>query len=231
MKFHKTYTITLVLLAVIGTTTTVVYAEGPGGDDQTERPDPTQVLDAEDVAVYNTLPQDVQQIITNEIVPQLLSKVRAGPLSRVTGEAYDAEVKALVEFVVRAEKENQDALARAVESLRPGNAQADTGAAAGCSYTTSIGASSLVVYAAHVSSCDATMAAMNAGAQLLAPSWDSGWIHQVEHNSKRASSYASRSYKVDTCWTAKGNGWATPRNDGPNPSPVAGSGIKRECYE
>jgi hypothetical protein len=64
--------------------------------------------------MYSSLPEDVKSIIRDEAVPQLLAEVRAGPLSGVTGEVYDAEVRALVEFVVGTAKEAEDALEQAI---------------------------------------------------------------------------------------------------------------------
>ena len=79
-----------------------------------ERLDPEQVLSAEGVRVYNSFTPDVKSIIRNETVPQLLAEVKAGPLRGVTGELYDAEVRALVEFVVATARKAQDALERAI---------------------------------------------------------------------------------------------------------------------
>ena len=64
--------------------------------------------------MYNSLTPDVKSIIRNETVPQLLAEVKAGPLRGVTGELYDAEVRALVEFVVATARKAQDALERAI---------------------------------------------------------------------------------------------------------------------
>ena len=113
MKMHKTIlTMLAAMLAIIGTTAVVAHAEEP---DTT--PDPAQVLSGQDLAKYNSLPADTRNRIKDEIVPELLSEVRDGPLREVTDEVYESEVLALVKFVVNTEKKAQDALTRAITLL------------------------------------------------------------------------------------------------------------------
>ena len=189
------------------------------------------MLSAEGVRVYNSLTPDVKSIIRNETVPQLLAEVKAGPLRGVTGELYDAEVRALVEFVVATAKEAQDALERAIanhthEGIRM---RALTGHFTSCSYTTSMGSSSLVVYVGHVARCDATMAVMEAGVLLKGPGYWSGWRDYRYTIARSALGFTSHGYDPDTCWQGWGHGSATPMDDGPNPSPSNGGRSLRLC--
>ena len=157
-------------------------------------------------------------------MPQLLAEVKAGPLRGVTGELYDAEVRALVKFVVATAKEAQDALERAIanHTHEGTRMRALTGHFTPCSYVTSMGSSSLVVYVGHVARCNATMAAMQAGVLLKGPGYWSGWQDYVYHYTRSALAFTSHGYDPDTCWQGWGHGSATPTNNGPNPSPSNG---------
>lgn len=103
----------LLLSFVVGGTLPLFLA-GTAEAQVPEQLNPEQVLSAEGADMYSSLPEDVKSIIRDEAVPQLLAEVRAGPLSGVTGEVYDAEVRALVEFVVGTAKEAEDALEQAI---------------------------------------------------------------------------------------------------------------------
>ena len=196
-----------------------------------ERINPEQVLSAEGVRVYNSLTPDVKLIIRNSTVPQLLAEVKAGPLRGVTGELYDAEVRALVEFVVATARKAQDALEWAIanhthEGIRM---RALTGHFTPCSYVTSMGSSSLVVYVGHVARCNATMAAMHAGVLLKGPIYWSGWQDYVYYNTMSALAFTSYYRIPNTCWLGWGHGSATPTNNGPNPSPSNGGQQMSHC--
>ena len=220
------------MLAVIGTTATVVHAEGPDAT-----PDPAQVFTGQDLAKYNSLPADTRNRIKDEIVPTLLSEVSDGPLREVTDEVYDAEVRALIKFVVDTEKEAQNSLEQAImllasvgsKSWERGVEPRDNGTNVACYYTTSMGSSSLVVYVGHVSSCGAAMEAIHASVRLKGSGYDSGWIHRRSTHASSVSSYTSHGYESDTCWNGGGDGWATPYDDGPSPSPGGGDRQLRHC--
>ena len=170
-------------------------------------------------------------------MPELLSEVRDGPLREVTDEVYESEVLALVKFVVNTEKKAQDALTRAITLLAFAGSQSwergfqprDHGTNVACYYTTSMGSSSLVVYVGHVSSCGAAMRVINASVRLKRSGYDSGWIHRRSTHASSVSSYTSHGYESDTCWNGGGDGWATPYDDGPSPSPGNGDRQLRHC--
>ena len=232
MNIHR------IILAVLGVfamavTSMSILQVGTAEAQTPERINPEQVLGAGDVRLYNSLPPDIRRVIEYEIVPQLLAEARSGPLRGITGEAYDAEVRALVAFVVRAEKESQDALMRAMPSSTPsmfGFMQiAPSSHFTTCSYTTSMGASGLVVYVAHVSSCNAGMATINAGVRLKGPGYDSGPVNQRSRYAWSARAYTSHGYQPGTCWTGWGTGSATPRNSGPVPRPGGGGQQLSRC--
>lgn len=232
MNIHRIILAVLGVFAMAVTSMSILQVET--AEAQTpERVNPEQVLGAGDVRLYNSLPPDTRRVIEYEIVPQLLAEARSGPLRGITGAAYDAEVRALVAFVVRAEKESQDALMRAMPSATPsmfGFMQIGPSSYyTRCSYTTSMGASRLVVYAAHVTRCDARMAAVLSGVRLKGPGYDSGWQNQRNSNARSVRSYTSHGYRPGTCWQGWGGGSATPRNDGPNPSPGAGDRQLSRC--
>ena len=231
MNIHKIVLAVLVAFAVAGASMSILQV-GTAEAQAPERVNPEQVLGAGDIRLYNSLPPDIQSVIKNEIVPQLLADARSGPLRGITGEAYDAEVRALVAFVVRAEKESQDALTRAMRSATPsvvGFMQIGQPASTRCTYTTSMGASSLVVYVDHVSSCGARMAQISASVQLRGPGYTSEWMHQRNRGARSARAYTSHGYQSGTCWRGWGEGWATARNSGPVPGPAAGSQQSSRC--
>ena len=233
MNIHRIILAVLVAFGVAGASMSILQV-GTAEAQTPERINPEQVLGAGDVRLYNSLPPDIQSVIKNEIVPQLLAEARSGPLRGITGEAYDAEVRALVAFVVRAEKESQDALMRAMRSATPsvvGFMQIGQPASYNtkCTYTTSMGASGLVVYVAHVSSCKAGMAQISASVQLKGPGYTSQWMHQRNRDARSARAYTSHGYQSGTCWQGWGEGWATPRNSGPVPGPAGGSQQLSRC--
>ena len=191
-----------------------------------ERINPQQVLSAEGVRVYNSLTLDVRLIIRDETVPQLLAEVKAGPLKGVAGDLYDAEVRALVEFVVATAKKAQDALEQAIAN--PGVQPMSHGLSE-CSYKTSMGSSSLVVYVGHVAKCDATMETMTAGGWLLGPGYWSGWINNAYYNTKSALFFKGSGYNPGTCWLGWGDGSAIAMPGGPSPIPGSGEGAADHC--
>lgn len=232
MNIHRIILAVLGVFAMAVTSMSILQVET--AEAQTpERVNPEQVLGAGDVRLYNSLPPDTRRVIEYEIVPQLLAEARSGPLRGITGAAYDAEVRALVAFVVRAEKESQDALMRAMPSATPsmfgfmqiGPSSYNTQ----CSYTTSMGASSLVVYVGHVTRCGARMEEINAGVRLKGPGYDSGHIHWRNTNARSASLYTSHRYRPGTCWQGWGSGSATPRYGGPVPGIAAGGRQLSRC--
>ena len=232
MNIHKIVLAVLVAFAVAGASMSILQV-GTADAQAPERVNPEQVLGAGDIRLYNSLPPDIQSVIKNEIVPQLLADARSGPLRGITGEAYDAEVRALVAFVVRAEKESQDALMRAMRSATPsvvGFMQIGQPASYNteCTYTTSMGASDLVVYVAHVSSCGARMAEINAGVWLKGQGYNKV-VSQRNTNARSARAFAGHGSQPGTCWQGWGSGSATPRNDGPVPGPAVGSQQLSRC--
>ena len=223
----------LLLSFMVGGTVALLPA-GTAEAKSPERIDPEQVLSAEGVRAYNSLTPDVKSIIRNETVPQLLAEVRAGPLRGVTGELYDAEVRALVEFVVATARKAQDALERAIanhthETHEGIEIQPLTGHFTHCDYTTSMGSSSLVVYVGHVARCNAIMAKMQAGVLLKGPGYSSGWQDYGYFNTMSALAFTSHGYDANTCWMGWGHGAAKPVDYGPNPSPANGGQSLRLC--
>ena len=69
MKTHKTYKITLALLAVIGTTTTVVH--GQGNDSE---PTPGDYLNATQLGDFNSLDEEVRDGLTEGFLPDLAAQ-------------------------------------------------------------------------------------------------------------------------------------------------------------
>ena len=70
MKFHKTIlTLLVVMLAVIGTTGTVVNAQGNDSE-----PDPGDFLNSTQLADFNSLRQDVKDGLMDGFLPDLASK-------------------------------------------------------------------------------------------------------------------------------------------------------------
>ncbi len=225
----------LLLSFMVGGTVALVPV-GTAEAKSPERINPEQVLSAEGVRVYNSLTPDVKSIIRNETVPQLLVEVRAGPLRGVTGELYDAEVRALVEFVVATARKAQDALERAIANHTHGThegieIQPLTGHFTPCSYTTSMGSSSLVVYVGHVARCDASMAVMEAGVWLRGPGgYHSGWRNYRYTNTTSALGFTSHYNDTPNyCWVGWGHGAATPHNNGPSPGPANGGYAESHC--
>ncbi len=222
----------LLLSFMVGGTVALLPA-GTAEAKSPERINPEQVLSAEGVRAYNSLTPDVKSIIRNETVPQLLAEVKAGPLRGVTGELYDAEVRALVEFVVATAKEAQDALERAIanhthEGIR---VRALTGHFTSCTYKTKMGSSSLVVYTAHVARCGASMAVMEAAVWLKGPGgYHSGWRNYRYRNTTSAVGFTSHYNDTPNfCWTSWGHGSATPHNNGPSPGPANGGEGMSHC--
>ena len=70
MKMHKTIlTLLAIALAVIGTTTTVVHAEGPDGDELVDTPE--TLLPPANVDMFYELPDGIQQQIEEYVLPIL----------------------------------------------------------------------------------------------------------------------------------------------------------------
>lgn len=102
MKMHKTIlTLLAVMLAVIGTTGTVAYAEGPDTNDEGQSPDnlnPEQVLTGDNLEKWNSLTSAYQTILIEEIIleiPQRISDptLHTGVLAGLVGAMHKIQEK------------------------------------------------------------------------------------------------------------------------------------------
>ena len=73
------------------------------------------------------------------------------------------------------------------------------------------------------------LAAIHASVKLTGPGYNSGWVHRRRSHASSVSSYTSHGYDSGTCWNGGGDGWATPYDDGPSPSPGGGDRQLRHC--
>ena len=114
MKFQETYKITLALLAtllaVIGTTATVVHADGPPNEAGDA---PGDLLNDEQMTRFNNLSTAVQQMLADEFIPFL------------TGKGFDETSKSeFLAQVVEAEhataEQMQADVAVAAKNVKPG---------------------------------------------------------------------------------------------------------------
>ena len=85
------------MLAIIGTTATVVHAEGPGTDESGgTNMTPGNVLSGEDLANWNALTSENQTILTQEIIPEIAERVpdaslRPGVLAGLVAVTLDIQ--------------------------------------------------------------------------------------------------------------------------------------------
>ena len=81
MKMHKTIlTLLAGVLAVIGTTGTVVHGDGPGAP-----PDLAQILTGEQLAAYNGLTVENREFFRAELLPQALQDIHPDDHEQATG--------------------------------------------------------------------------------------------------------------------------------------------------
>ena len=85
------------ILAVIGMTTMVAHAEGPGTDESGgTNMTPANVLSGEDLANWNALTSENQTILTQEIIPEIAERVpdaslRPGVLAGLVAVTLDIQ--------------------------------------------------------------------------------------------------------------------------------------------
>ncbi len=96
MKMHKTYKITLallaVMLAVVGTTTTVVHAEGPG-----DEPEFAATMNSETLATFHGLTPEEKGI-----VEEAWTQIR----NQAPREHWDADIEWVIEILAADEVES-----------------------------------------------------------------------------------------------------------------------------
>ena len=113
MKMHKTIlTLLLTMLAVIGTTATVVHADGPETDDgsgggSTQVPGgltPEQALQGEEMDMWNLLDPSTQGLLRDEIIPTI--SYRAG-----SRESQERELRSVVRALYKIQERKEAAQA------------------------------------------------------------------------------------------------------------------------
>ena len=195
MKFHKTIlTLLAVLLAVIGTTATVVHADGP------ETP-PTidELLSATDMQAFNGLRENVKSVLEHEFLPDLLEQ-----------GFTTADAQAFFTAVVRSEVEVEMTLGLGTRS-NPNFFK--------CSkkpnVTFSVG-SRVGVYVS--ASCEQEVDAFTAGVEI----WSSKTGHTTDSNTRHnvdfVSVWAYADYYADIDYRYCGHFTASV-NDTPTPQP------------
>ena len=155
MKMHRIILtlLAVMLVATIGTTATVAYAKGPGGDDLVDTPD--TLLAPANAEQFAKLPADVRDQLENDFLPLLSSQA----FTKDERAAYFTEVVNL-EYRVRVEEKGGDP---GVSASNGGNLPGGDCTLAGPHFY----AGSLTVSSYSSVSCDYTQASITISGELL----------------------------------------------------------------
>ena len=210
MKMHKTYKITLALLAallaVIGVTTTVVQAEGPEAP-----PDPAQILTGQQLDAYNGLTAENQEFFRAELLPQALQDVHPDDHEQATG------------VFVNMMKRSQDSHAAAQQpenELTSGGSSAQ--ASSSCRIDPDLWHSTFTnrVYSSNMASCDDEMQYIVAGVQIRDPDGTSYRKSRRVRNTSAVIVTIYRTYEAGR-WGGYYDAKAEALPGSPSPGPIS----------
>ena len=199
MKMHKTIlTLLAVMLAVIGTTGTVINAQGNDSE-----PDPSDYLNSTQLSDFNSLRDDVKNGLTEGFLPDLVSQQ----------ELTEQDKKNFFAAVVEMEK----------NAPAPGehfHARDETDQHSHCSdplnVTFSVGSQ---VGAFASASCVRTIDAFHAWVKIFGGPTGYAYASHLYHNATYAYSWTYADYQANTQYKYCGGFFASV-NDLPTPTPT-----------